>query len=72
MPKKGFADNISKFRETQDLLNMYKQQTVALRPLSEKLKGKKGFDRLDSIIKVRARTEGNISSLSEKIVEIDL
>jgi hypothetical protein len=72
MPRKGLEANISNFQETQNLLNTYQQQTVSLQAISEKLKGKNGFDRVDSIIKERARTEDKISLLLQKMAEIDL
>lgn len=72
LPKKGLEANISNFQETQNLLNIYRQQTVSLQAISEKLKGKNGFDQVDSIIKGRARTEAKILLLLQKMAEIDL
>jgi hypothetical protein len=72
MPRKGLEANVSNFQDTQNLLNTYQQQTVSLQAISEKLKGKNGFERLDSIIKERARMEDKILLLRQKMADIDL
>ncbi|MFM7591419.1 MAG: tetraacyldisaccharide 4'-kinase, partial [Isosphaeraceae bacterium] len=70
MPRKGLEANVSNFQDTQNLLNTYRQQTVSLQAISEKLKGKKAavFCGLGNPSAFRATVEAlGVQVIAEKI-----